>query len=85
FIYEVRPHRMQTPSFLSADDDYYLRLDVHLVEGGLGQDLNGYTRLQVIHDVLNEYQRHLRFLAQASEHGNLETLPGHAVKGDTAP
>ncbi|HET8791288.1 MAG TPA: choline BCCT transporter BetT, partial [Modicisalibacter sp.] len=25
FIYQIRPHRMQTPSFLPADDDYYLR------------------------------------------------------------
>ncbi|SDL94783.1 choline/glycine/proline betaine transport protein [Modicisalibacter muralis] len=85
FIYQIRPHRMQTPSFLPADDDYYLRLDVHLTEGGLGQDLNGYTRLQVIHDVLNEYQRHLRFLAQASENGSLETIPGHAVGSVATP
>ncbi|GGX88004.1 high-affinity choline transporter BetT [Litchfieldella qijiaojingensis] len=85
FIYGIRPQRMQPPSFLPADDDYYLRLDVHLAEGGLGQDLNGYTRLQVVHDVLNEYQRHLRFLAQASEDGNLDTIPGHIMEGDAVP
>ncbi|WP_409522414.1 choline BCCT transporter BetT [Nitrincola sp. MINF-07-Sa-05] len=77
FIYSIQPQRMQAPSFLAADDDYYLRLDVHLAEGGLGQDLNGYTRLQVIHDALHEYQRHLRFLSLASENGNLDTIPGH--------
>ncbi|PXY00122.1 choline BCCT transporter BetT [Halomonas sp. LBP4] len=85
FIYGIRPQRLQPPSFLPADDDYYLRLDVHLAEGGLGQDLNGYTRLQVVHDALNEYQRHLRFLAQASEDGNLDTIPGHVMEGEVIP
>lgn len=80
FIYGIRPQRMRPPSFLPADDDYYLRLDVHLAEGGIGQDLNGYTRLQVVHDVLNEYQRHLRFLSQANEDGNLNIMPLHTEK-----
>ncbi|MGR2739155.1 choline BCCT transporter BetT [Billgrantia sp. Q4P2] len=85
FIYGIQPTRLQPPSFLPADDDYYLRLDVHLAEGGLGQDLNGYTRLQVVHDVLNEYQRHLRFLAHASEQGYLETIPNRPTEGDVIP
>ncbi len=67
---------MRTPSFLPADDDYYLRLDVHLAEGGIGQDLNGFTRNQVIHDVLNEYQRHLLFLSQVDATLNLANIPG---------
>lgn len=60
FVYGVRPRRVQPPSFLPADDDYYLRLDVFLTENGAGQNLNGYTRLQVVHDVLNEYQHYLQ-------------------------
>ncbi|MGQ7247392.1 choline BCCT transporter BetT [Halomonas sp. V046] len=81
FVYGVRPLRMRPPSFLPADDDYYLRLDVHLSEGGIGQDLNGYTRQEVLHDVLNEYQRHLKFLT--SQQDQLETLPGMAQQADT--
>lgn len=77
FIYEIRTRRMQPPSFLPADDDYYLRLDVHLADGSTGQDLNGYTRLQVAHDVLNEFQQHLHFLTQAGAEGNLDNIPGH--------
>ena len=76
FLYQVRPCRMRTPSFLPADDDYYLRLDVHLAEGGIGQDLNGFTRTQVIHDVLNEYQRHLQFLSQVDKTLDLANIPG---------
>ena len=67
---------MRTPSFLPADNDDYLRLDVHLAEGGIGQDLNGFTRTQVIHDVLNEYQRHLQFLSQVDKNLDLANIPG---------
>ncbi|MDI5934547.1 choline BCCT transporter BetT [Halomonas sp. M4R5S39] len=76
FVYQVCPHRMRTPSFLPVDDDYYVRLDVYLAEGGTGQDLNGYTRGQVIGDVLSEYERHLHFLALAGEGGNVQAMPG---------
>lgn len=77
FVYQIRPHRMRTPSFLPVDDDYYLRLDVHLAEGGLGQNLNGYSRGQVIDDVLCEYERHLQFLAMARNEGTpAPAMPG---------
>ncbi|MFO7648506.1 choline BCCT transporter BetT [Halomonas campaniensis] len=76
FVYQVCPHRMRTPSFLPVDDDYYVRLDVFLAEGGTGQDLNGYTRGQVIGDVLSEYERHLHFLALAGEDGSVQAMPG---------
>ncbi|WP_431025581.1 choline BCCT transporter BetT [Halomonas sp. H5] len=77
FVYQIRPHRMRAPSFLPADDDYYLRLDVYLAEGGLGQDLNGHTRGQVISDVLAEYERHLEFLALSrSDSANVHAMPG---------
>ncbi|MFC3284996.1 choline BCCT transporter BetT [Litchfieldella rifensis] len=76
FVYQVRPHRMRAPSFLPMNDDYYLRLDVYLTEGGLGQDLNGYTRGQVISDVLAEYERHLHFLALSTQNGAVHAMPG---------
>ncbi|GGX86017.1 high-affinity choline transporter BetT [Litchfieldella qijiaojingensis] len=76
FVYQVRPHRMRAPSFLPVDDDYYLRLDVYLAEGGLGQDLNGYTRGQVLGDVLAEYERHLQFLALSVQNGAVHAMPG---------
>ena len=83
FIYAVKPLSMKPPSFLPADDDDYLRLDVHLSEGGIGQDLNGYTRQEVLHDILNEYQRHLHFLTDQQD--QLETLPGMAHLGQPEP
>ena len=76
FVYQVCPHRMRTPSFLPADDDYYVRLDVYLAEGGLEKDLNGFTRGQVIADVLSEYERHLHFLTLAGQGGYVQAMPG---------
>lgn len=82
FIYQIRPHRMRAPSFLPVDDDYYLRLDVYLVDGGLGQDLNGYTRGQVISDVLAEYERHVQFLAMTTRNGTVHAMPGAIGEAD---
>ncbi|MBB3185182.1 choline/glycine/proline betaine transport protein [Halomonas fontilapidosi] len=76
FVYQVCASRLRTPSFLPVDDDYYVRLDVHLAEGGTGQDLNGYTRGQVIGDVLSEYERHLHFLALSDDGGAVQAMPG---------
>ncbi|TKD62699.1 hypothetical protein FBG13_06910 [Cobetia marina] len=67
---------MRTPSFLPADNDDCLRLDVHLAEGRIGQDINGFTHTQVAHDVLNDYQRHLQFLSQVDKTLDLANTPG---------
>ena len=42
--------------------DQYARLEVHLVDGGQDYDVMGYTAEQVIHDCLDQYERHLHFL-----------------------
>ncbi len=76
FVYQVCPHRMRTPSFLPVDDDYYVRLDVYLAEGGQEKDLNGFTRGQVIAEVLSEYERHLHFLTLAGQGGGMQAMPG---------
>jgi choline/glycine/proline betaine transport protein len=45
--------------------DRYARLEVHLDEGGQDYDVMGYTKNQVIHDCLDQYERHLAFLRLA--------------------
>ena len=35
---------------------------MHLRDGGQGYDVMGYTRAQLIDDVLDQYERHLEFL-----------------------
>ncbi|MEX1215532.1 choline BCCT transporter BetT [Saccharospirillum sp.] len=65
FIYEIWPAKCKMPAFsiraTRVDADYY-RLEVHLSEGGQGYDLYGYSREQVIADVLDQYERHLYYL-----------------------
>jgi choline/glycine/proline betaine transport protein len=43
-------------------EDSYWRLEVHLLEGGQGYDVMGYTYSQLIDDVLDQYERHLEFV-----------------------
>ncbi len=65
FIYEVRLHAFIQPTFalagLNAEQKYY-RAEVHLKEGGQDYDVMGWTQEQIIHDILNQYEKHLHFL-----------------------
>ena len=69
FIYEVRMRGYFTPSFARAGvgnqefrNRRYYRAEVHLSEGSQDYDLTGYTREQIINDVLDQYERHMQFL-----------------------
>ena len=48
-------------------DDVYVRLEVHLSQGGQDYDVMGYTHTQLIDDVLDQYERHLEFLRLEAE------------------
>ncbi len=69
FFYSVRPHPYNPPSFVledprrnHEDGDRYYRAEVHLREGGQDYDIMGWRREEVIHDVLDQYHRHMHFL-----------------------
>ena len=67
FQYVVAARRHARPGMaLSADgsevDDGYFRAEVHLREGSQDYDLMGWSREQVLQDLLEQYQRHLHFL-----------------------
>ncbi|GAA1926425.1 choline BCCT transporter BetT [Nocardioides lentus] len=47
---------------VSRGGDVYSRLEVHLRDGGRGYDVLGYTKTQLIDDVLDAYEAHLEFL-----------------------
>ncbi|MEJ5913369.1 choline BCCT transporter BetT [Pseudokineococcus sp. 1T1Z-3] len=65
FAYRMWPTTAAMPSYAkraqSAQDVYY-RVEVYLTEGSQSYDVMGYTREQVIGDVLDQYERHLEFL-----------------------
>ncbi|MDG1579598.1 choline BCCT transporter BetT [Pseudomonas sp. GOM6] len=68
FLYEVRPRAFNLPSFAllenqdtSAEQHYY-RAEVHLLEGGQDYDLLGWSRDDVIGDIIDQYEKHRHYL-----------------------
>ena len=68
FLYEVRPRAFAAPSFVVQDSDEgnearkYFRAEVHLREGGQDYDIMGWSREDVIGDILDQYERYLHYL-----------------------
>ncbi len=68
FEYEARPRDYLRPAFVVTEEDVddeeskYFRAEVHLREGGQDYDIMGWTREQVIGDILDQYEKHLHFL-----------------------
>jgi choline/glycine/proline betaine transport protein len=69
FIYQVQMRGYFTPSFARGGmgnrelkNRRYYRAEVHLSEGSQDYDLMGYSKEQVINDILDQYERHMQFL-----------------------
>ena len=65
FLYRVQVELSPVPTYggrMIGARDQYARLEVHLEEGGQDYDVMGYTENQVIHDCLDQWERHLEFL-----------------------
>ncbi|MBO0368006.1 choline BCCT transporter BetT [Pseudomonas putida] len=68
FVYEIRPQAYATPSFVTASDAppgeerKYFRAEVHLREGGQDHDVMGWSKDEVIGDILDHFERHLHYL-----------------------
>ena len=69
FFYSVHPRPYEAPSFVLRDTRArrvealkYYRAEVHLREGGQDYDIMGWSADEVIHDVLDQYERHMHFL-----------------------
>lgn len=70
FVYEVRLRIYIQPAFSFSgqgndvqDEKYkYYGAEIHLKEGGQDYDVMGWTEEQIIHDILDQYEKHLHFL-----------------------
>ncbi len=65
FVYRVQRREQPIPAYggwAPRGNERYTRLEVHLHSGGQGYDVMGYSRTQLIDDVLDQYERHLEFL-----------------------
>lgn len=65
FIYQVYPIACPTPRYLlspSSTEDTYYRFEPFALTGSRGYDVYGYTKEQLIHDVLDNHERHQEFI-----------------------
>nr|WP_314872491.1 choline BCCT transporter BetT [uncultured Pseudomonas sp.] len=68
FVYEIRPQAYATPSFVTSSDAppgeerKYFRAEVHLREGGQDHDVMGWSKDEVIGDILDHFERHMHYL-----------------------
>ena len=65
FVYRVQVSESPVPAYggrMVGDHDKYARLEVHSGDGGQDYDVMGYSGPQLIHDCLDQYERHLEFL-----------------------
>lgn len=64
FLYEVRLKGYSNAEYDPDGDnsDEFVRAEVFLKEGGQDYDLYGWSEDQIIHDVLDQYEKHLQFL-----------------------
>ncbi|KAB1503828.1 BCCT family transporter [Corynebacterium sp. 320] len=64
FRYQIYPIEHPVPSFTrsTGKDHKYYRLEVFDRTGSLGYDIFGYSREQLIDNILDLYERHLEFL-----------------------
>ena len=69
FIYQVQMRGYFTPSFAlgglgtqELKNRRYYRAEVHLSEGSQNYDLVGYSKEQIINDILDQYERHMQYL-----------------------
>ncbi|WP_257280387.1 MULTISPECIES: choline BCCT transporter BetT [unclassified Endozoicomonas] len=64
FLYKVSPRSYVQPSFVIDDEEEskYYRAEVFLREGGQDYDIMGWTKDQVIGDIIDQYEKHMHFL-----------------------
>lgn len=69
FLYEIRLRNYMVPSFAlvgmddeNNDSQKYYRAEVYLKEGGQDYDIMGWSEEQIIHDILDQYEKHIHFI-----------------------
>ncbi|MFC0337069.1 choline/glycine/proline betaine transport protein [Kushneria avicenniae] len=79
FTYQIWPRAFPVPSFArraNKTQSCYYRLEAYLLEGSQGYNLIGFSRDQLIDDILDQYERHLQFLHMSREApGNSANIP----------
>lgn len=62
FVYAVHKKKHTQPDFNMSEHETYYRAEVHLTEGGQDYDIMDWSELDVVNDIIDQYQKHLHFL-----------------------
>jgi len=64
FVYRLTASASNAPTYAVGrlSGEVYYRTEVHLAEGSQGYCVNGYSRDQMMGDVLDQYERHMSYL-----------------------
>ena len=72
FKYQAYPVAYPVPNFatnIKVSQDVYFQLEVFSATGSRGQDIMGYSKEQVISDVLDAYDAHVSFMTMTGDKG----------------
>lgn len=62
FQYEIRLREFFVPEYVDENQKSYWRAEVFLFSGGQHYDIYGYSKEQIIADVITQYEKHFHFL-----------------------
>ena len=62
FAYGIRLREFVLPNYVDEKHKNYFRAEVFLSQGGQQYNVMGYTKEQIIADILAQYQRHMQFI-----------------------
>ncbi len=67
FVYNVVIRKFNVPGYASEDDqEAYCRAEVFLLSGGQDYDIYGYSKDQIIADIVTQYEKHFHYLHQGN-------------------
>lgn len=62
FYYGIELREFVLPDYVDENHKNYFRAEVFLLRGGQQYNVMGYTKEQIIADVISQYQRHMQFI-----------------------
>lgn len=66
FVYKVVIRKFSVPDYANDEQDGYCRAEVFLLSGGQDYDIFGYTKEQIITDIITQYEKHFHYLHQSN-------------------
>ncbi len=62
FLYNIRLRTFEVPDYAKEEKNTYVRAEVFLSNGGQDYDVYGYSKEQIVADLITQYEKHFHFL-----------------------